>query len=149
MLASLSQFDSSFGPPKPALESVIPNGLFTIVFPDGSHRTLKIHTKRQTAKFAPGRRLLSILVGPDNTSDFEAVAWVGEDGIRPFSGRGGKIAEYGNILWNWLVNGDKPDGYEILESRRCLVCGRTLSTPLSLERGVGDECWERYSEGEY
>lgn len=145
MLASLSQFDSSFGPPKPALESVIPNGLFTICFPDGSHRTLKIHTKRQTAKFAPGRRLLSILVGPDNTADFEAVAWVGEEGIRSFNGRGGKIAEYGAILWNWLVHGDLPKGgYEVLESRTCLVCSRPLTTPESIEAGIGPECAERY-----
>ena len=36
-----------------------------------------------------------------------------------------------------------PDGYHIEHAGRCGVCGRQLTDPVSIERGIGPECWER------
>src|SRR5262245_51390598 len=50
----------------------IPNGYFTITFPCGSHRTLRIHTQ-QLGQMA-GKRIVSLLIGPENSTDYEAFA---------------------------------------------------------------------------
>lgn len=125
------------------VESVIPNGRFTLEFSDGSHKTFRIKTKRLGAKFAPGQRVLGLLVGPDNTDDYEDFAWVNEDGFKVWNGRTNKLKEYATLLWR-LIAGEAVDGVTLLIEKRCLVCGRALTTPEAVERGVGSECWERY-----
>ena len=34
-----------------------------------------------------------------------------------------------------------PDGYHIEHAGRCGKCGRQLTDPVSIERGIGPECW--------
>lgn len=126
----------------------VPNGFLTLTFQDGGHRTFRVWTKHLTAKFAPGQRLLGMLIGPDRTTDFEPFAFVEPDGFRVWKRfRGGrenpsKHEEYAQIVW-WCLTGETPDGYELQASKRCLVCNRELTTPESLERGIGPLCWER------
>jgi len=35
-----------------------------------------------------------------------------------------------------------PDGYHIEHAGRCGKCGRTLTDPESIQRGIGPECWK-------
>lgn len=129
-----------------ATESVIPNGLFTITFPDGSHKTLKIRRIPDNSNFAPGKRTLSLLIGPDNTQDYEQFAFVTETGVQVWKNkRGGKerpskFEQYAMLIWDMAVKGEALDGYELEISKRCLRCNRTLSTPESLAAGIGPEC---------
>lgn len=106
----------------------------------GNHRTFRLRTQKPTAKFAPGMRILSLLIGPDNTSQYKGFAFVDEDGnvylwkrykdsvfesyvalLRdPYNTYGGKL--------EWFVEG------------RCRVCNRRLTVPDSIESGIGPKC---------
>jgi hypothetical protein len=79
---SLARFDDAFGQPPelPPATLRVPNGFYTLELPDGSHRTFRIFTKRLDAKFAAGKRVIGILIGPENTSDYESVAFLTEAG---------------------------------------------------------------------
>ena len=149
MSFSFSQFDDAFAAAFPVQEaaaiptaSVIPNGIYTLRFPCGTHRTFRIFTKKETAKFAPGQRIVAMLIGPNNDSfsDYEPFAFCDDTGIHVWKRfKNAKQAEYAELLWA-LATGCEADGYELLISKRCLRCNRTLTTLESLESGLGPEC---------
>ena len=118
------------------------NGYYTITLPCGSHRTIRIHTQ-QKGDLA-GRRIASLLIGPDNTQDYESFAFIEPSGElkmwRRFAGQ--KQAEYTAILLD-LVQGEQIEGYEYTLSKRCLICNRPLTTAESAELGIGPICLER------
>lgn len=147
-----SQFNDAFAAAFPVQEaaaiptaSVIPNGIYTLRFPCGTHRTFRIFTKKETAKFAPGQRIVAMLIGPNNEdfSSYEPFAFVDDTGIHVWKRfRNQKQAEYAELLWA-LVTGCEADGYELLISKRCLVCNHVLTDPVSIECGVGPTCREK------
>ena len=129
-------------------EAVVFNGRYSITFPDGEHRTFRIHTKTAAAKFAPGQRIVSLLIGPDNSRDYRPFAFIDDRGIHAWKKfRGQELERLGAILWKLATNPDGMDGYELLVAGTCLVCNKTLTTPTSLKRGMGDICWERIQSG--
>lgn len=119
----------------------IPNGFFTLTFPDGSHRTFRVRTE-QNGTFA-GKRTMAMLIGPDNSSDYESFAFVTGSGVGVWKRfRGAKQERYGQLVW-MLATGCEADGHELEVSKRCFVCNRRLTDSESLSRGVGPSCWER------
>lgn len=128
-------------------EARIYNGFYTLTFPDGSHRTFRVHTKKADAKFAPGKRIISILIGPQNTTDYEGFGFVSETGVTVWKSKRGpkdipsKLESYAGIIWD-LATGEAIDGYSLHVSRRCLRCNRELTDPESIERGIGPVCSE-------
>lgn len=160
--ADLSRFDDGFavkGPGRPVAPAVaaatsaekgftpptIWNGIYTLTFPDGSHKTWRIFTKAPTARFAPGKRIIALLIGPDNTDDFESVAFLEPDGPRIWKRfKDTKVGINVGILCE-LATGMKHEGYELLVSRRCLCCNRPLTDPISLELGIGPFCRKAYT----
>lgn len=139
---SLARFDK---PPdiKLATTSIVPNGYFTLSIYDGSHKTFRINTKRKTSKFAPGKRVIGLLIGPENTDDYQAFGFVDDTGIHVWKGQSAKMREYAAVLWALLM-GHTVNGYSVEVSKRCIVCGRMLTTPRSLEMGIGETCLEKY-----
>lgn len=136
----------------------LPNGTFTIVNPEGQHKTFRIKTQPQDAKFAPGERLLELMVGPDNENSFRGIAFVAENGIHLwrsqashenqwFVGLFERLAlertdeevECGNITIN-TPKGERT--YGVIASKRCMRCNRKLTTPESCEKGIGPKCEE-------
>ena len=129
--------------PPETLTPTLPNGFHTLTLPDGSHRTFRVYRKRDGAKFAPGKRIISLLIGPDNTNDYEDFGFVSEMQIAVWKRfRGHKQEEYAAIIWR-IAQGEVVEGYELLTDRRCLICNRTLTEPESIERGIGPLCWDR------
>lgn len=122
----------------------LPNGYFTLTFPCGTHKTLRVHTQ-QGGKFA-GRRLISLLVGPRNTSDYEEFGEITPSEQTPVlvwkHWRGSRTAYYAVLLLR-LVRGEVVGGHSVEVSKRCLVCNRPLTTPESLVAGIGPECQKR------
>lgn len=138
----------------------IPNGAFTITSPKGEHRTFEIKTvladpKQATAAFRnthAGRRTVGLLTGADNTSSYTRFGWVNDDGILPFKNkqRAGEDEKptvweyYAAMLFNLATEGERSRyyelGYRLLIEKRCIRCNRRLTTPESLERGIGPEC---------
>ena len=120
----------------------LPNGYYTLTLPCGSHRTIRIHTQ-QKGNLA-GKRVASLLIGPDNTQDYEPFAFVEPSGElkvwKRFAGQ--KQAEYTAILLD-LARGESIEGYEYMLSKRCLVCNRPLTTSDSILSGIGPFCREK------
>lgn len=119
----------------------VPNGFFTLTFPSGEHRTFRIRTvPGGTFK---GRRMLGMLIGPDNTAEYESFAFVEESGPSVWKRfKNQKQAQYAAIIWD-LVHGGELDGYELKISKRCLACNRPLTSPESIDAGYGPLCAER------
>lgn len=129
--------------------AVIPNGFYTLTFPDESRKTFRIWTKRKDAKFAPGKRIIGMLIGPDNTMDYEQVGFVNDDGVQVWKRyKGQKVERYCHLIWV-LGQGQKEglEGYELVVSKKCLICNRELTDPESVERGIGPGCWEKMKGG--
>lgn len=127
------------------------NGTFTIKNPKtGEHRTLDISTQKQSAKFAPGERIISLLIGHDNTKDYKGFGFVRDDGIivwRKYRGDNGEKSVYeklAEMLWSlWTLRKNSPYakyGITMVESCTCVFCNRPLTEPLSSLTGVGPEC---------
>jgi hypothetical protein len=117
------------------------NGFYTLSFPDGSHKTFRVRTDR--AGIFAGKRTLAVLIGPQNTDEYEPIAFLQEEGFHVWRRyRGSKLLDYAAILWD-MMKDKKLDGYEVRVSKRCLICNRVLTTPESVDAGIGPECASR------
>jgi hypothetical protein len=57
------------------------NGCVTMVNPKtGNHRTIRVETQPKDAKFAPGSRIVSLLTGSNNETDYTGFGFVTESG---------------------------------------------------------------------
>lgn len=112
------------------------NGIITVVNKKtGGHRTFKIATvKNGNLK---GKRIVSLLIGPDNTSDYLGLGFVHDDGIvRVWGKHKGSVYEKTIEVLNHLDT--LP--VEVMFEGKCRVCNRVLTNPKSLVIGIGSEC---------
>ena len=144
----------------------VKNGTFTISHDERGHYTLKLWTAVKGA--LADKRIISMLVGPDNTADYQAVAfWDDAKRLvfpwRRFRGAGSTMridgftwqaAGWSSIeqklaIWADLaIRGAEPDahgfwhqeGYALLAEGRCCRCNRKLTHPESIQYGIGPEC---------
>lgn len=127
------------------------NGKYTIQSAKtGEHRTFWVRTQEKDAKFAPGRRIVSLLTGSqnDDPSCYTSFGFVEDSGIRifPSKTRAGSLRwlQFADLLWTLALDGafspwaDK--GFTILIEGACARCNRTLTTPESIRRGIGPIC---------
>ena len=113
------------------------------------HRTFQLRRQATDAEFAPGKTILSILTGSDNESDYTGFAFVSEEyGLCIWRKRreSAHFRYYADMIVGFLGL-DEPEEieigsrkYSVHAERRCAVCGRTLTTPESVERGIGPIC---------
>lgn len=106
----------------------------------GNHRTFGVRTQPHDASFAPDQRIVALLTGSDNREDYTPFGFVLEDGsIRLFRSKStGVWTIYADIISNpthWI-----PKGAEYFFEGRCRKCNRLLTTPDSIESGVGPVC---------
>lgn len=144
----------------------VQNGTYTIDHPQRGHFTLKLYTALQGDLV--GKRLLAMLVGPDNETNYRSVAFWDDDGRvvnvwRRFRGpesrtridgyhwqeRGWSSVEQKLAIWSCLaIRGSSEDrhgywheqGYRMLLEGRCVVCNRKLTDPESIRTGIGPTC---------
>lgn len=115
-----------------------PAGFHTLTFPDGSHKTFRVRLDRMGAY--SGRRTIGLLIGPDNTDEYQTIGLLMADGFTLWKAyRTGKVAEHTAILWR-LAKGEEIDGYELLTSKRCRICMRELTDPESIRTELGPTC---------
>lgn len=116
----------------------------------GARFTYRIRQKEADSKFVhlnkPPQTLyfVSVLTGPDNSSDFEFLGTVfdGRDyrhGNRSQISRDAPSARA--FAWTWQNLGS-PE-VEVWHSGECSRCGRELTDPESIARGLGPKCAER------
>ena len=124
-------------------------GWYTVVLPDNGHVTLRLReTKPETLaqfRMPEGTLDVAFLKGSDNTGDYQKFAWA----------KGGRDA----VLFRDYKNADafkrQRQALEVLmgahdlvalgkayamESNRCYVCNRLLTTPQSISEGIGPIC---------
>ncbi len=137
-------FEAKHSKVKPIIDprpEFLPNGFYTLTLPCGTHRTFRIFTQGKGG-FA-GKRLIGLLIGPENTKDFENFAFLSPDGFEIWKRfKNQKHAEYAALIW-MLASGEKLDGHELAISTRCLVCNRELTTPQAIQDRIGAKCKAR------
>lgn len=121
----------------------IPSGIFTIA--DGSgHTTLKV---TKNAEWCDGKTVISYLFGSDNELSYKGFAFVTTSGVKVWK----KFADNGRLVAaaQFLMTGSLDEAREnflnlaeayALRSGNCMACGRTLTVPASLNRGLGPIC---------
>lgn len=128
---------------------MIYNGAITITSPrDGSHKTFEIKTKKLDSKFAPGKRVLAMLTGPDNTRDYTGFAFIDESGAYVWrKQRTSDFETYAKMVHSMSTEGENSRyfkwGYRLTQERACVRCNRRLTHPESIESGIGPECATR------
>lgn len=128
-----------------ALEAASPRvGTFTVVM-GTERRTIRIKAHWDAAEAKKGTLVASFLSGADNESSYTGFAFITPQGKAIVWKRyrnGGGSALIISALSYLLQSGD----YEgagmtyALESGNCYRCGRTLTVPASIGRGLGPEC---------
>lgn len=141
--------------PDPAIRftpHTIPNGIWTIQEPDNRHHTVSIDTQPADASFAAGKRVISLLISPD---DYQSFGFVSTDSrrIQVWSkrrGQDGQVSDWEKLATNLTALFLHPDdhhmsaaGYTLHGEATCLRCNRRLTTPESIARGMGAECASR------
>lgn len=121
----------------------IPDGTYTVVFGDGTERTIKLKTQAADKEFMPGKQIASYLNGPDNWSNYQSFANVNADGTfhvwRKYQNAGTVISALAVLTSGReaLVNGLKAYG---MASGKCGLCGKKLTRSSSILEGIGPIC---------
>lgn len=123
------------------------NGIFTITSTKtGDHRTFKIRTQPLDSNFAPGKRVLYLLTGPNNTQDYKGFAFVDDNGIHLWKkSQTPQYQAFVRMLLN-LTQFEAEGKCTVQAATTCRVCNRTLTTPESIESGIGPICEGRATE---
>lgn len=129
------------------------DGMVTIHNPaTGNHRTFRVRTQADGAKFAPGRRVVSLLTGPnrEDPESWQSFGFVetdrngdGDGGAyvrvwRKFDTATGAYPTFAKMLANPKLWAAK--GAEYFVETRCRRCGRPLTTKESVTTGLGPVC---------
>ena len=119
------------------------NATLTVENPHGEYYTYKV----RTPKDKPEPFFVSLLTGPDNNHSYTYLGLLNAD---DGSVRLTKASKFNDetkpvkvIRWAMrkLWNGEElPLGYKVRHNGHCGRCGRTLTTPESLDCGIGPEC---------
>lgn len=93
-----------------------------------------------------GVHFVSVLTGPDNEHDFQFLGTIFE-GARFVHGRKSKIAEdapsaraFAWAFRHLAQSRELPELLEVWHEGACGRCGRALTVPESIARGLGPEC---------
>jgi uncharacterized protein DUF6011 len=90
---------------------------------------------------------VSLLTGTDNESHYSYMGVLDTNKLRPTAKS--KIAidapGFKAFDWTWyqMSQGRLPDALEIWHEGSCGRCGRALTVPESIDRGIGPECWKK------
>lgn len=129
---------------------VIQDGRYTVVFngDDEDYATIRISSVTERSSAPQGTQKLGYLYGPDNTSQFTVIAYVFGDRFVPFKDSSRYLVErYGAAFRAVLAmsKDEQADSRELyaMKSGKCARCGRDLTVPTSLHRGIGPECFKK------
>lgn len=111
------------------------NGILTLTNPaTGNHRTFRIKTVK-TGKLA-GKRILSMLIGPNNEEDYLGIGFVDDYGIQIWKKHRNTVYEK---TAKCLLKIEEL-GLISQFATKCRVCDRKLTRPDSILSGIGSKC---------
>lgn len=114
----------------------------------GVRFTYKIVCKRGVKPENADIWFVNVLTGPNNNADYTYMGQIKEQKgeLNFWRGKDSPIGESAQsyIAWNYIWNffrkkTDHPQ-LEIWHEGRCCRCGRRLTDPVSIERGIGSDC---------
>lgn len=118
-------------------------GYFTVVHEDGSHTTYRFIKQPMDDKFMPGGLVISRLSGKDNENDYIKIGHVthGQPHVAHIWGRFQTEDNHVRHDLETIQDGRDTTGRAYaMESGHCYACNRRLTTPESIERGLGSKC---------
>ena len=134
--------------------------IFTLSNRDtGEHRTYMIKKSKPNARYPNPAFFVRLLTGPNNTSDYQYLGklrtisgtdWLGKEyaagtvhltGESKLSSEAAAVKGIRYLMGRVFGSGQIHDQMEVAHAGKCGRCGRLLTTPESLERGIGPECW--------
>jgi hypothetical protein len=118
---------------------------FTVVSrKSGARFTFKVSASKEPGSAVT--HFVSVLTGNDNETSYSYLGHV-FDAARYTHGRKSKIAESApsaaafTFFWRWITERSQlPNQLEFWHAGACCRCGRTLTVPASIKRGIGPEC---------
>lgn len=133
------------------MTNLVPDGKYTIVYPNNEYRTVQVKTPKQGA--LAGKQIFSL---PAGEGKFNGVAFVTPAGLAFWKKYTASTPEVTlqRVRKAWNVISANPEAagkaYGVM-SHRCYRCGRELTTPASLAAGIGPECagkgnWKRIDQ---
>ena len=111
-------------------------GIYTVEGDEG-HTTFSLHYQKEDQDFFPGKVLVRVLRGTDNTSDYESVGYCDPQRNRVILWKKYKDAD---VAWKHDLATLLADPSSVLEAKTCRRCNRLLTEPVSLANGIGPEC---------
>ena len=121
------------------------HAVFTVSNPGGEHYTYRIVQRDESSPF-----FVSLLTGPDNMSDYQYLGIYNPRTHQMYrtskSSLGDSHTPVKVLRWALdMVASSRllPPGYSIHHEGKCCRCGRRLTTPQSIEAGIGPECSRR------
>jgi hypothetical protein len=119
--------------------------VFTVANGKGEHYTYRIGRSKPEQPLFVG-----LLTGPNNEADYTYMGiYAPETGSVRLTAKSKFTPDTKPVkVIQWAVKVIRegkplPEGYSVQHEGRCCRCGRTLTDPLSIERGIGPECWEK------
>jgi len=111
----------------------------------GGHRTFSIRTVKRGA--LKGRRVVALLTGQDNQSDYISFGFVNAGGTvyvwkTKQTNADGELSDYCTFA-RMLSNPERYPNCEYKMSVLCRCCNRELTTPESIDSGIGPVCAAR------
>ena len=115
----------------------------------GTHFTFKISQKKNENGNPRPMWFVGLLVGPDNTSDYSYLGMINMDNEGASTFRvtpGSKISPLAlsargfAFFWKYIAADTMPKDMKVQHEGSCGRCGRKLTVPESIERGIGPEC---------
>lgn len=120
------------------------NATFTVTNPEGKYYTFKITTPKSSSDSRP-TYFIKVLTGADNENSYTYLGMLINNNVHLT--RASKYTKDSTIykVANWAVHGilsggTLPAGYRIDHAGTCGRCGRKLTTPKSIELGLGPVC---------
>lgn len=124
-------------------QSIPDVGYYTVVLDGNTNDYVTFWVRRQDpkARFAPGKLLINRLTGPDNSSDYQAVALAPTDHfpLKIFK-NSADDQRLVRALTTLVADPETAGQSYALRSSRCRRCGRRLTVPASLFSGYGPDC---------
>ena len=130
--------------------------IFTILnTKTGNRLTFRVSRKKKAKKNPQpgelktefvGPHFVGVLAGPDNEDSYCFLGTIFEDGTFKLSGKSSynsTDAAYQGFDWYWAnlkAGATFPEALQFWHEGRCGRCGRQLTVPESVERGIGPEC---------
>ncbi len=116
----------------------------------GMWRTFKVKKTKPTERYPNPNWLVFVLAGPDNETSYAYIGVVNPNtGEFRLTGKSKRNEQSPDVtIFRWLMRGIFERGMTlengvVHHEGKCGCCGRKLTVPESIKRGIGPECWSK------